>query len=366
MLAKENIQALPDARAPAPGNYRLFVWLEDAAGNQREANAVVSIPLRFDPEPPELAFLPQDPADPLRVSVTALDRHSGLKSGDIEMRASGTSTWHGLRTELQDSRLVAYVDDERFRRGLYEFRAHAEDQAGNEASTSTGNDGVTASLRLPARIDTHLAVGLRLTRGRGKGRRLRETVVARYGQRLRLNGRLANGDGQPIDGATIETIERRADGSFMPIGLATTDLGGRFNYILRGSRNRDVQFRYAGSRRIGAASSGFHLWVRALTSIFVNRATVDNGEVVTFSGRVRSRPIPVKGKLLEMQAHFRGRWRTFSTLRTDRRGRWRFRYRFGATLGRVTYRFRARLPTESGYPFIDGRSPVARVVVVGH
>jgi hypothetical protein len=68
---------------------------------------------------------------------------------------------------------------------------------------------------------------------------------------------------------------------------------------------------------------------------------------------------------VEMQAYFRGRWRTFSTLRTNRRGGWKFRYRFGATLGRVTYRFRARMPSEGGYPFITGHSRVAKVVVVG-
>jgi hypothetical protein len=66
-----------------------------------------------------------------------------------------------------------------------------------------------------------------------------------------------------------------------------------------------------------------------------------------------------------MQAHFRGRWRTFSTLRTDPHGRWKFRYRFGATLGRVTYRFRARMPSEGGYPYVDGHSKTTKVVVFG-
>jgi hypothetical protein len=67
----ENVHDLPDIRVPTPGDYRLYVWLEDAAGNQREANAVLSVPLRFDPEPPELTFAPPDPADPLRVAVNA-------------------------------------------------------------------------------------------------------------------------------------------------------------------------------------------------------------------------------------------------------------------------------------------------------
>jgi hypothetical protein len=66
-----------------------------------------------------------------------------------------------------------------------------------------------------------------------------------------------------------------------------------------------------------------------------------------------------------MQAYFRGRWRTFSTVRTARSGRWRFPYRFDGTVGRVIYRFRAHLPAEGGYPFIGGHSRVVKVIVSG-
>jgi hypothetical protein len=92
---------------------------------------------------------------------------------------------------------------------------------------------------------------------------------------------------------------------------------------------------------------------------------VRNGSAVGFRGRLRGSPVPAGGKLVEMQAHFRGRWRTFSTVRTDARGRWRFSYRFGATTGRVRYRFRAVVPREGGYPFETGRSRTVTVTVVG-
>jgi hypothetical protein len=361
----DGIHQLPELLAPAPGDYRLFVWLEDAAGNQREANAAVSVPLRFDPDPPRLAFLAPDPTDPLRVVVNATDRDSGVSKGEIEMRESGTLTWHGLATKLEGTQLVAYVDDERFRRGSYEFRARAQDQAGNEASTGNRVDGSAATLRLPARIDTRLAVGLLRRTSGGKRRRFDRNVVARYRRVMRLSGVLVNADGQPIEGATVEALEEWPHGTGLPIGLATTGPNGRFRYVLRATRNRELLFRYAGSRRIAAATAPFDLKVRAGSSIRVNRSTVRNGEGVLFTGRVVSRPLPRDGKLIEMQAHFRGRWRTFSTLRTQPAGAWKFRYRFGATLGRVTYKFRARLPSEGGYPFISGRSRVVKVLVLG-
>jgi Big-like domain-containing protein len=356
---------IPDLRVPGPGEYRLHIWLEDAAGNQREANAALSVPLRFDPEAPSLSFLAPDPTDPLRVAVAAVDHYSGVASGEIEMRSTGSSTWHGLLTAREGNELVAYVDDERFKNGLYEFRAHAVDHAGNEASTVTRTDGAVASLRLPARIDTRLSVGVPWQRSRRRSGGLAQNVSVAFGQRIRLRGHRANADGQPIDSAPIEALEARPGGPLAPIGLATTDSRGWFRYVLKATRNRQIRFRYGGSRRIGAAAAQFQLRVPALTSIATNRRMARNGDSVQFSGRVATRPIPPAGKLLEMQAFFRGRWRTFSTLRTKSSGRWRFPYRFGATLGRVTYKFRSRLPAEGGYPYTGGNSRVVRIVVLG-
>jgi hypothetical protein len=295
------------------------------------------------------------------------------------MRATGTSIWHALQTRLEGSQLVAYVDDERFRHGTYEFRAFAVDHAGNEASTGARADGTAASLRLPARIYTRLRVGLvrtatrrvvvrhkgrrRLVRRRA--RRLDGSVTERHGTSLRLNGRLANADGQPLAGATVEALERQADGSLLPLGFATTGELGQFRYVIGATRNRVLVFRYPGSKRIGVATANFVLLVPAASSMRSSRTRVRNGEQVLFSGRVATTPVPGAGKLVELQAYFRGRWRTFSTVRTTRDGRWRFPYRFGATFGRVTYRFRVVLPAEGGYPFTTGRSRVVPIIVNG-
>ena len=182
---------------------------------------------------------------------------------------------------------------------------------------------------------------------------------------LRLDGFLATANGQPIDGATIEALEKRPEGALTPVGVATTGTDGKFHYTVKATRNRELLFRYGGSRRIGAATTDFTMLVPADTSIRPDRRRLLNGQQVLFSGQVLTRPLPSQGKLVEMQAHFRGRWRTFSTVRARPNGRWRFPYRFGGTVGRVTYRFRARLPAEGGYPFISGNSRVVEVVVRG-
>jgi hypothetical protein len=90
-----------------------------------------------------------------------------------------------------------------------------------------------------------------------------------------------------------------------------------------------------------------------------------NGDEVVFRGRV-SGPMPEHGKLLELQAYSRGTWRTFATPRAHKRShRWRYPYRFTATRGTVSYRFRAVVPPEAGFPFERGHSRSLRVVVRG-
>ena len=105
--------------------------------------------------------------------------------------------------------------------------------------------------------------------------------------------------------------------------------------------------------------------VPAASSIAVDRKTVRNGEAVFFSGRLAGGHVPEGGKLIDLQAYYRGRWRTFATPRSDTRGRWSYAYRFGATRGVVRYRFRARIRRESAYPFELGYSRRIGVTVRG-
>lgn len=93
------------------------------------------------------------------------------------------------------------------------------------------------------------------------------------------------------------------------------------------------------------------------------RIKIAGGRTLLFHGRV-GRPLPRHGKLVEVQAHFRGRWRTISAVRSRRNGRWRFRYAFRPTAWQTSYRLRARVPVEGGYPFGAGVSRPVRVTVL--
>ncbi len=196
---------------------------------------------------------------------------------------------------------------------------------------------------------------------------LASQATARHRVALKLSGRLTNADGQPIGSARIEVSSDHPGDAvgLVAAGLARTDRNGRFTYVVRATRNKVLRFRYAGSRRIRSATGDFALRVPAASSIQVRPRRLRNGQRVRLSGVVQTRPLPPAGKLIEVQAYFRRRVRTFSTTRAGSDGGWSFDYRFGGTRGRVPYRLRVLLPAEGGYPFLTGRSTVARVVVVG-
>jgi hypothetical protein len=105
--------------------------------------------------------------------------------------------------------------------------------------------------------------------------------------------------------------------------------------------------------------------VAAAAQLRASRRSLRNRQRVVFSGRLPGRPLPKTGKVLDLQAYYRGRWRTFATPRARGAGGWRYTYRFGATRGRFTYRFRAVVRHESDYPYALGYSNVVSVTVRG-
>ena len=89
---------------------------------------------------------------------------------------------------------------------------------------------------------------------------------------------------------------------------------------------------------------------------------VRRGQRVRFSGRLRGGPAR-RARLVVVQAHDGGRWRTFRTARTGRRGRWVTGYRFSSGAAARRYRFRAVVPRQAGYPYVRGTSRIRGVTL---
>jgi hypothetical protein len=373
-----DIQRLP-VQVPGPGRWTVSLWRQDAAGNADQAAESVPVTLRYDPEPPQVAFEPPTASDPTLVSAQVTDQVSGLADGVIEISQAGSNIWQTLSTQKDGSRLVARIDDVSLPAGSYVLRATAHDQAGNEASTTQRLDGQQMAVVLPLRITSVMRVGVARQRVKRRtvrrhGRRrivqrrvtvVRPNAVVGLGRRVKINGWLTNRDGQGVAGADVQVL---ASSAVMPeqlVGVVQSDAMGRFSYTAAGTASRTLRFVYRGSPLMLPAQGQVAIVVPAATSLRVSRRRVLNGQSVMFRGRIESLPLPAGGKLIQLEVRLPGRWQTFRTARTDQTGRWAVRYRFTRTRGVQRYRFRAALPPEAGYPFGAGTSKSLRVRVRG-
>jgi 5-hydroxyisourate hydrolase-like protein (transthyretin family) len=373
------IHRIADLSVPAPGEWQVRLWRQDAAGNQEPTNASVPVTLRYDPEPPQLGFEPPPPSDPTRVSVLVTDQVSGLAAGQIEISRQGSGAWQTLATRVEGNRLVARIDDATLPSGTYVLRATARDNATNQNGTDKWVDGRPAVVTLPLRVPTVISAGLigrRTVRTtlerRAKRREVRREVTSfepsarvGLGREIRIGGRLENRDGQPLAGAEVQVLSRSAVNPEQPVGAVRTDAQGNYTYTTRANATRTLRFVYHGSPVTLPTASEVSIFVPAESTIRVHPRRLRNGGTVRFGGRLRSLPQPTAGKLIELQVVLSGDWQTFRTTVTNSAGAWHVPYRFRRTCGRTSYRFRARIPAEAGYPFETGVTRPVKVVVRG-
>ena len=186
-----------------------------------------------------------------------------------------------------------------------------------------------------------------------------------HGESAQLVGRLTDGSGDGIAGAEV-CVATRADLHGAPERvLATPAAGadGRFEVRLPPGPSREVRVaHWAGETEV--AESYERLGVRARPSLSLSPSgTVPNGRRVHFD--VRLHGPEAGGRRVHVKARSGGRWVKVRTGNADGNGRWRASYRFRSTTGTRTYRFKAFVPRQAGYPFEAGRSAARKVTVSG-
>lgn len=371
--ASEGIAAVENLTVPSPGEWVLRLWREDAAGNQQADNASQPVHLRFDPEPPQLGFENSTVEDPTRVSVLVTDRISGLAGGGIEISRAGSGSWQVLPTTQDGDRLVTRVDDASLPPGDYELRATAHDQANNLAGTDRRLDGQSMRLKLPLRVATAMKAGVvekrSVTRKRKKGK-VRRTVLepratVSFGSKVHLGGRLVNRAGHPLTDAQVLVYSRPKEGTEQLVGTVATDANGGFTYTVEARASHSFRFVYSGTATILPIEDTATLLVKGTSTFTVKPKRVQNGDSVTFNGRVKGRPLPAAGKLLELQVRFTSGWQTFRTIHTATDGTWQIPYLFDRTCGEQEFDFRAHLAGEAGWPLEAGNSRTLTVRVKG-
>lgn len=190
-----------------------------------------------------------------------------------------------------------------------------------------------------------------------------ETVTVPFGHAADVRGELANNAGDPISGATI-CVQAQTEGDpagLAPVATAITDASGQFSYELPAGPNRRVLIGYRHDsfqvgRTIGYAS-------HSKPTLRLRPGRIHAGGRVRITGMLPGPGSAGRVVVLQASALHGRRWLTFRRATTGPRGGFRARYRFGATKRTITYRIRAVVPLQSGYPYAAGHSKPARVKV---
>jgi hypothetical protein len=245
-------------------------------------------------------------------------------------------------------------------------------------------------------VASSLTSGIENPAGGGQSR----SVTLYSNQGTRLTGQLRGGSGGPVANASIclyEQIDAPAEIRQLSQVTKTRSDGGFTLQLPAGpSRDYDVVYRANDTtledgnlalRSIAIPSLGVGPDTGAQTSAKRGKGAIRNGQAARFSGTIpgpyaANRVVALEaliGRGCTKRKH-KGRsassakkrkrclpnkWRTFKTTRTDARGRYSDTYRFTNTSGVVRYSFRATVPSQSGYPYLEGSSDVRQVVVRG-
>lgn len=296
-------------------------------------------------------------------SVT--DRGSGVHRLRVEVndRAVATRTLGcqlsgltALRTvpcpTRADVELPLDTTQEPFRQGRNEVRVCAFDLAPDGGANRT-------CARRGLRVDNACPLG-----GASAPTSLEADVQRRRGGAT-VRGRVVDSAGSPVGGARtcVATTVALPGAAERVVSTPTTGADGRFSTKLPDGPSREIRVAYwPHPDRALERFARLDVPVRPRLALRPRRG-LRNGERVGFRVRL---PGPRAGqRAVAIQVRANGRWLDLRTGRTDGRGRYASGYRFRSTTGEQTYRFRALVPKQRGYPYERGRSKSRRVTVVG-
>jgi hypothetical protein len=328
------------------GIHTVRFYGRDAAGNVGDGGPGSPSPqtasVRIDEEPPRVEFAAaQDPADPERIEAYVSDPLSGPYAGrgSIGVRPAGTrARFEALPTRVEGARLVARWDSDSYPPGKYEFLATGFDLAGNSAGGANRARGGRMVLVNPLKTPVTLTSGL---------------------AGLRFGGSLRRASGGAVAGQAIAIRETFAPGAEprQRTTLVRTGADGTFSLRLKAGPSREIVADFDGSRLLTRTRGPVaHRTVASAIRLHASRPTAAvGGRPVLFSGKVGhlAASRAVAGLPVGLQFRYPGAgWSEFRTVEADRRGRFRYAYRFSDDDSRgVRFQFRAYVKGREGWPY---------------
>jgi hypothetical protein len=190
-----------------------------------------------------------------------------------------------------------------------------------------------------------------------------EEITVPYDHPAKVTGELADNAGDAISGATI-CVQAQTLGSrrgLKPVTTTTTDAHGHFTYKVPPGPNRRVLLGYRHDTFQVARSVRYY--AHAKPTLHITPSKVGSGGRVRIGGRVPGPRAAGRVVVLQASALHSKRWFTFHRATANHHGVFHSRYRFDATTRTTTYRIRAVVPRQGGYPWEVGHSKPALVEV---
>jgi hypothetical protein len=351
----------------APGG-DLDCEAKDSAGNISSAK---SWSFLIDDTPPTGYFVAADAANPTQVEVSLADTGSGAAGAQIQIDVNGS--WRSLRTTFYAATRIATAqipDDGSLRNGKYALRARVWDKAGNRAHVTQSTAGAAESVILPLREMTDLKAVLSAGRAHiaataSVGKR---HLSVKYGQRIRVAGRLVTAAGVPVAHTTIVISEQLANSAdIRTVTKITTNGSGEFSSTLRSGPSRTVLVSYDGSPLLRSASAATVARVVGRVSLAVPALAVA-GRRVTLTGRVLGGHVPQAGLLIQLWYSAdggRGDWEPFeNAVRANAGGRWSLTFPVSSAVMGRDYAFKAVVAAQGSWPYAGAVSRSAFLKVV--
>jgi hypothetical protein len=279
---------------------------------------------------------------------------------------------------VQSAVLRVAIPSLKLRDGRHILRAVAVDAAGNEGSSrslefSTYAGEVEPPKSPPSATQEGIAVapGTVATRHvrlrswfAGRSRSTQRTLS--FGQDAVVEGALMDTGGAPIANAPLQVHQRAIGGArrARSVDGLRTDSKGRFSYRLGAGSSRVAEFSYraAASDPTPVAVAQVAVRVRAGVKLRTSRARVRNGTTLKFSGRVLGERATRRALVMIYALGGGSRAQIpVETVRANSDGRFSYTYRFERITGPSVYRFQARVPKQTGFPYLEGASRVVTV-----
>lgn len=312
--------------------------------------------------PPGGTLLEGGPQSGVRtVTYSAFDPQSGLAKVEVlfddTVVASRDLTTRCAMSDLtvcpaSDDGTLS-VDTSTVSNGSHRMTLRVQDAAGNQRVADMAGAVEIANQAVPRGPSGPSSVPTLIARFKGSSR---STLTVPYGRRVSLRGQLTDVSQSGPGGAQIEVLERPEGRGAREVaaGRTQTNPDGTFAFVLLGHRpSRTVRLTYRSAAGAQAVSDALKLRVRAASSLGASL----RGRVIRFRGRVRSGPIPRRGKTVRMEGRAPGSsWTSFDIRRTDRKGRFFGTYRLPIRRPGVKLKIRVAVPSERGYGYVTARS----------